>query len=277
MSNINSTLIALAETVPNGTSARLTCPECGGGKDRERSLQIRRDGLRAHCRCWRSSCGFGFRSVMLDGTTSYTPAVSQPAKQTRYEGDTEGIYTDTMPDMELHGFAGLCKLTEDGRVLLPVLDRHGQKRGEVVRQCKPYDTWRPKAMSYYDVDYDGMAWFFPSNEPIVTAYYNGIPPLCVVEDQLSAMRLASKGVIGVALLGTVLTSSKVATLRGWSSEHEGRPVHIALDADAYMQSVAQAKRLYNQLDMRVHRIFHDVKDMDDDELLNFLRVLGVYT
>jgi hypothetical protein len=170
------------------------------------------------------------------------------------------------------------KLTDDGRVVIPIYDQWNNKRGEVVRQCKPYNSWHPKAMSYYDVDYDGMSWFTAcavDNPPKV-------PVVCLVEDQLSAARLSTHGVTGVALLGTRLTTDRVRTMRRWVAaralddpQRRSPPVYFALDADAYLEAVKQARFLYNQLDIRVLRLFHDVKDMEDEELANFLRVLSV--
>jgi hypothetical protein len=163
-----------------------------------------------------------------------------------------------LPDVQL-------RVTEDGRLVIPILDAEGVRRGDVVRQGKPYDMSRPKSLTYCDEDYSGLAWFMPELVTIWT-------PLCLVEDPISAARLASNDVVGVAILGVYLTRPKLTDIRNWA---EGMPIHLALDADAHAVAVRQAIRHRNRVDLRVHKLYHDVKDMDTDELGNFLRELAV--
>lgn len=269
MGMVMNKLRDLANEVGSGEQRRFVCPECGGGTHHEQSLVIHKEGLTAHCRCWRSSCSMGYKRVTSDGFIAVPSTTSRPIRKTRWDGDSVPWDASMEFNLNFYDTALPIRVTPDGRAIIPILDREGMRRGDIVRQPKPYSDRYPKSLSLYDEGYDGMAWFYPAD-----SYAE--QPLCLVEDPISAMRLAAHGVIGVALLGTLVTADRATALRLWSRDNDGLPVHLALDADAYLFAIKQLKRLYNQLDIRVHSIFHDIKDMDSEELLNFLGVLGVY-
>jgi hypothetical protein len=271
MGMVMNKLRDLANEVGSGEQRRFVCPECGGGTHHEQSLVITKEGLTAHCRCWRASCSMGYKRVTSDGFIATPSTTSRPPRRTRWEGESTAL-CDWLTGFNLNFYNTdlPIRITPDGRAIIPILDREGIRRGDIIRQAKPYSDDYPKSLSLYDEGYDGMAWFYPADS-------KAEQPLCLVEDPISAMRLAASGVIGVALLGTLVTADRVTTLRQWARDNDGLPIHLALDADAYLFAIRQLKRLYNQLDIRVHSIFYDIKDMDSEELLNFLGVLGVYT
>ena len=250
-------LLELAKSLDDGECARVVCPQCGGGSSKERSLSIRREGLSLHCRCWRARCELGYIRLLTDGTIGTRTTRSRLPRPAGWMGVTRPLPEDVEKEFNLNCFPDwvMLRMTDDGRLVIPILDHNGARRGDIVRQGKPYDSDKPKALTYHAQGYSGLAWFIPPNV--------SNPPLCVVEDAASAARLAKHGVAGVALLGVFLTQVKLNHILEW---RRNAPVNIALDADAYRIAVGAAIRLQGQVDLRVHRIFDDVKDMDDGSL-----------
>ena len=256
---LNDRLLELASTLRNGESGRFVCPSCGGGSTRERCMTIRIDGLTAHCTCWRANCDIPYRTVMVDGSINTYKHTSRPVRRTFWDEPTLPLPPGILEEGDRFG----VRLSEDGRLVIPICDQSGRRKGDCIRQLKPYNTRIPKALTLAEEGYDGMGWYDPK-------FTEDRGVTCVVEDAISAMRLAVHGVTGVALLGTRITEDRVKAFIEW-----GQPINLALDADAHMAAVRQAINLRNRLDIRVHRLYHDVKDMDEKELLNFLGVLGV--
>jgi hypothetical protein len=164
-------------------------------------------------------------------------------------------------------FESNLNFTPEGDVIIPILNSSDERMGDVVRQRKPYDDSRAKSLSLYEEEYSGLAWFRPPGLGDVGNV------MCLVEDPISAMRLATHGVVGISLLGTSVNPRRLREVLEFDSWKTG--INLALDADAHASAVRYMKSYGNRVDLRVHRLFHDVKDMDSNELLNFLRVLGV--
>jgi hypothetical protein len=263
--NINDQLVDLANTLPDGGRDRFVCPSCGGGSTSERSLSITKEGLGAHCRCYRANCRLGYKRVLANGTVRGNQRVSHPLRREGWDDVTVPLseMMESQFNLNFYDTDVPLRVTDDGRVVIPILDSSGVRRGDVVRQDKPYDKSKPKALSLFEAEYDGMSWFYPLYES-----HPSKEIICLVEDSLSAMRLAQRGIVGVALLGVSLDERKVATLVA-----RGGVVHLALDADAHLVAVRQAQRLRNRLDLRVHRLYHDVKDMSRPDLRKFIEEL----
>lgn len=259
----------LARSLDLHSEGRFICPVCEGGSTRERSLSIRRDLMYANVACFRDSCSlqpFGIRiggGAPLDftGTGERTPA--RRRRQEQYEGRVLPAPPDWYEWCPSHI---RCQLTDDGRIVIPIFDRTGNRRGDSVRQLKPYNTDMPKSLSLYEEEYSGMAWFRPE-----TMYDGeGSTALVVVEDPLSAMRMAYLGYTGVALMGTGISYTRLRELSA-----ENRPINLALDADAVLTAVRHARKYSSISRLHVHPIYHDVKDMNLQELRNFLGNLVV--
>lgn len=245
----------------NGERARIVCPECGGGSTKERSLSLYREGPRASCYCYRDSCSLNrlLIDVVRGASIRTINPSTTPARKSSYGGKT----LPAPPDWYDYVPSNVqCLLTERGDILIPIKDRLGRRRGDCVRQTKPYDTSRPKALSLYEEGYDGMSWFFPVDAKDAA--------LIVVEDPLSAMRLAEAGHIGVALMGTTITRERIRHLM-----KETRPINLALDADATATAVRAMRRHMVTTRLHVHVLYNDIKDMSSEELLNFLTVVVV--
>lgn len=166
------------------------------------------------------------------------------------------------------------------RYVLPIYSPTGRIRGHVLRQPwskspRSPPTWygSAKADTYMNVA-----------EPVQSFYtrlvtWDGNPdPLVMVEDQLSAIKLAAYGFSSVAVLGTPYTkdplgyqqADRVAEL---AREAASREFIVALDADATADALLFAKKWGAAFKkIRVAILEQDLKDTPSTE---FGRVLGV--
>lgn len=164
----------------------------------------------------------------------------------------------------------------DGLYLLPIYSPSRARRGVVARVPWPgaplWATWPdgPKARTYRSM-------WGP-----VQSHYPGSSsdegPLVVVEDQLSAIKLASQGYDSVALLGTPADvvgtyggSDRVAELATRARTHD--EVIIALDEDATEAAFVFVRKWGSAFRrIRVAILSKDLKDTPANE---FEEVLGV--
>lgn len=176
-------------------------------------------------------------------------------------------------------------MNEENQYVLAVFDPLGKRRGFVVRA----DGWSGnpptprksgaygKARTYMD-EPSGVqqSWYRPTiqawmDEGVTEVKPGAIVPegtrlyipqfvttIVLVEDQLSAMKVAQAGAVGVALLGTNLTFDKVYELQ------QARPteVIVALDADASQRSFDMVRNFSPAFrSMRVALLQQDIKDL----------------
>jgi DNA primase len=117
----------------------------------------------------------------------------------------------------------------NGWLILPVSGPSGRIRGDIKRrpnsECPLYVNsshydGQPKVVTYFSAAHPGLAWY--------TLRVGVSCSAVLVEDQISAMRVAASGLAhGVALLGTGMNYEKVRELQETVDN-----VVIALDADA---------------------------------------------
>lgn len=248
----------------------LTCPACGGGQSRERSLTAGRDGLRMWAVCHRNKCGKVYRWGPADldhaGVLVAPPSVlaHRPMAPPTLPL-TEACITHVEALYGLHAATiqgyGCRTIAGQGALYVPVRGPQGNARGCVLRQL---DGTRPKVKSYPAADYPTgrpwLAWFHLGT--LQRAYQR---PTIVVEDVLSAMRLEQAGHSAVSLLGTGLSETKALELRRWCPT-----VVVALDADAIGRAISHALRH----SFEVRRLTSDFKDMTEEQLTQWTTSLS---
>ncbi len=230
----------------------LSCPRCGGGPAGERSLSAWRDGLRLTARCWRNKCGVLFRWDADLANLSTLVATRRPVRiipQTMPMTDATVAALEARYAVQRNTLLhyGARQMTAGRALDLPVGGPTRSHRGWV---CRWLDGTLPKVKGYPDPDYqDGpwLAWFPVRAGGLVVC----------VEDVFSALRLWEQGINAVALLGTTLSTSKVAELWEFATE-----VVVALDADATVRAIQYAMRQA----FHVRRLAVDIKDMTDEAL-----------
>lgn len=169
--------------------------------------------------------------------------------------------------------AGRIKRSGDGRYVLPIFDPRGQERGVVIRQPWPgaplkYHGTGPKADTYRSAP-----------GPVQSHYgtsWRGV--LVLVEDQLSAIKLAAYGYDSVALLGTPADKigtyggqDRVAEINKRARTHD--EVIVALDSDA-TDAAFQFVRKWGSAFRRI-RVAILERDLKDTPAGEFAEVLGV--
>lgn len=112
------------------------------------------------------------------------------------------------------------------------------------------DGSKPKTISYLTTDQPKLAWYEAGT----------MPPIVLVEDQLSAMRCAQLGYGAAALMGTSLNQEKMDEVARVAGD---RPVLLALDKDAFGKATGYARRWPR---LRVVLLDHDIKDSDDADV-----------
>lgn len=145
--------------------------------------------------------------------------------------------------------------SQEERVVLPVKDWEGELLGAVLRSES--DTV-PKAKSH-------------TEEDAVACYVNHRSSDCIiVEDIYSALR-ASEYMNAVALLGTNLNDSRVRYIK----QQQFRSVYLALDADVYDKVIHYVQQYRSSLRMIPVKLECDLKNMNVEELKEFMNGVGV--
>lgn len=271
-----------AAQLPVGESMRGICPACEGGRSDERSLLITREawGLRAHC--FRATCNFGTRVTGSAGELSDVPLA--PANEpTHYLGTFEELDGNDRAYFwkrfylrlsEVQSYIGYNDLNQ---YVMPIWDKHDLRQGYVVRQKpwggevvpprmprNPYHGMARKVKSYPDTpDTIMMSVYRPLETLAVPA-----GTIVLTEDQISAMKAAQTGAVGVALLGVGLNLDKVRELQRL---HPKR-VLVALDPDASHLAFQMVGKWGSAFPtMRVILPDTDLKDMYYDDVLDLIR------
>lgn len=164
----------------------------------------------------------------------------------------------------------------EGRYVMPILGPMQELRGRVARtpwkdsplSLEPHAKY-PKAVTY--LERIGPVQSFYVSAPVY-------PVVVLVEDQLSAMKLAEMGYTAVAMLGTPNSEhpdnysgqDRVAEIAQFAA---GRTVIVALDADMTAQSFLFARKWKDAFSsVRVAILNADIKDTSRDEIPAILGV-----
>lgn len=259
-SSVRSLVLLEAAELSAGESVYLDCPACGDTHGKF-SVTVTDDGLVLY-NCFRASCSLnGGGAVAPNGVRDLVRTREPRTQRIRpYTGLIEALPVEEIEMLaEEVGFdeqhileSRAMWAPEERRVAYPILGPMGRRRGFVLRS---YRGSTPKALTRTD-----------TNEPHLSYYGVGKGgPTLVVEDIPSAIR-AARYCPSVALSGTGCGPDYASEIAAHAPE-----VVWALDADATSHAVALQRRhalLFNQ--SRVATLPCDLKDMEEDELCNFI-------
>lgn len=260
-------VVEFSDLADGHTAAGEMCPSCNGGDSRESSLSVTRSKNRLLFTCHRASCGF---HGAADISGRYRPEVYSNKKEHRYpKVPAVGINEYMLrliankygvPTKQLEA-AGL-QWSGDGdgfynkRVVFPIYDFDGKERGRNYRSY--IEKVKPKAVVE-----------LKSPDAIKASWYRWkkhSPTLVVVEDQMSAIKLA-KHTHTLALLGTNLSDGVVEEIR----KAGYKKVLLSLDNDATWNAIILQIRHKNDIPgLLVASLAKDIKDMDREDLEGYV-------
>ena len=251
MNNIYNTISDM--DIPNGSTKRMDCPNCGGYK----TFTVTNNMGSLVWNCYKASC-------TLKGGTRVHLSV----------------------DDIRSGFSGAEKFAEEAFELPSYIVPH-RKTNDVLQFCCSYQLDPDELGVLYDVKEDRVVFPISHNGKLVDATgralgkrlpkwkrygKSGLPfshgcgkVAVVVEDCVSAAVVGGKSFVGVAILGTSLQESHKGYLTQFST------AVIALDPDALPKTMVMAKELRGHVnDVRVLRLKDDLKyrNPEDMEKLN---------
>lgn len=205
----------IGESLGKDTTTRHElCPKCGGGESKEKGFSLSKDthGY-LYWRCFRASCGYrgstgggskGKRTASREAKVLSDPVIALTEDQTDYFSDEYGVDS-----------------VRNNLYYVPTQDAFAFKikassGGGIGWQLRWFDGRKPKCKSYPEVrTMPFMGWWGHTSQK----------GLVVVEDPLSAMKVASVGgTHSVALLGTHMSHEHAYCIR----EHSAHLI-LALD------------------------------------------------
>ena len=271
--SLRDSIINLAVGQESGTTSRYCCPLCNGGEGRELSLSVSRLSEGLLYNCYRASCSLkGFVGTF----TGPSPYVREPKKRSHktFEGDLRELTKDEeewlsskfeIPPESLFHF-GVQFCDEWRRFAYPIRGPHNEDLGITLRAYPEFDVLKTfngtKAYSYtFQDSRELMAWY-RTNHSISHEW------CFVVEDQVSAMKIASLGYNSVALVGTTLNDNRINELRA-----EFQNVCIILDGDAFRKALGYIKKywfFFNKI-IGLYSGPHDPKDWPREYLRTKLK------
>jgi len=217
--------------VESGIIGRTLCPSCGGGSTSERSLSVRPTDVPGQWKasCWRSTCGFW---QIVGGSTE--PQAAQQPEAVYFDDSVRSLVGTTIEE----DLADYCidphtadrrgwRVASGGRLVMPVLDRHGSQIGTTTRTFT-----KPKQVRTYKSDHS-CAYLDWHCDPSLAG-----GPVLIVEDQISALRASEAGVNAIALMGTNLTPEAMTEI----SDAGYALIYIALDNDVFQKSLDYASK-----------------------------------
>lgn len=244
------------------------CPDCGGGRSKERSLRVSRHNGRLSAKCYRDSCQWTYRQNGA-GAFVQVPKVQVPKELAPFRA----VNNRPLSDEEKDRFSLLFSI-EQGmfdwarwthvddcndrgpRFVLPILRPDGTVRGKTYRS---WDGHLPKAQINKLAEENMTCWYKPKP-------YGKV--LVVVEDQPSALRIAGAGVDALSLCGTLLNDARLNEIKQQGYER----VWLCLDQDATVSAIklmASFKMRYSQL--KIKTLAKDVKNMSAEEFNNYIK------
>lgn len=251
-------LAAEAATLEQGTSVRMVCPFCGGGRSEEASLVLSctDDGALLFV-CHRSNCGASGR---LGGGPSLRRPEKRPPAPRVLDVTGGGYLTDYMaqavrqhwPFPEFPAYWRYIPRMD--RLAMPVKGPLYEHRGYIARAL-PGSEVTPKALTFRE------AIAFPWQHWVLI----GGRRLYVVEDIPSAERLGVAGENAVAILGTHITDEMMEEIVR-VAQTEKLSIVVALDKDAIKKTLAYAAQLSLRWDASAMMIPKDFKNMTTKEL-----------
>ena len=263
------------ESLPIGETANSTCPKCG-----KRKFYVTRKSAGLAFICFRASCGYkGFHG------SQYAPApveidyrVRKPYSR-QYTGElflpdvADCEYFEQRFGIDVYGDDGYSlKVAQDNRYAFPVWGPRDEYRGLILRRPiwagdpKPprtdfKDDACPKAISYFEENAKAFCgWAQSMNEHTVV----------IVEDPVSALRIAAEGFTALAIYGTHWKLEFVHDLNRFGAQR-----HIlALDPDATHKALSIAAAWGPAIkNLEVAVLEKDPKDYGDSRrLLEDLRL-----
>lgn len=242
-----------------------TCPECGGGRSRERSLRVSRYQGKLRAKCYRASCGWTYSSSGISNvTTVQQPKELQPFRvvnQRPLSEEEKGMLSSKFQiEAGMFDWARWYKVDDvfngfGPRFVLPILGPDGSVRGKTFRSWQGH---LPKSMINKLSNEHMMCWYKP--QP-----YGKV--LVIVEDQPSALRLAGAKIDALALCGTLINDARMSEIRQQGYDK----VWLCLDDDATtlaFNEVARYKMRFKQLLIKPLKV--DVKNMTPAQFEEFV-------
>lgn len=254
-----------------GETTRAQCPNC---LNREASFAVTRNTEGLLYRCHRSTCDIsGFtatRAAYMQDVPTGTPLKPYSGEllpltskdklffKTHYELSNEVIET--------------IYANEHDEYVLEILGPSKYVKGYNVRQPWPNSPRKgrpdkPKARVWMHSILPVQS--FHSTNYMTTEFGNDT--VVVVEDQLSAMKVAVAGLDTVAIIGTHMNEAKIREIAQWRPKR----VLIALDADATAKSFIMARKW--GLAFEYVRVVPLERDLKDSPLADIPYILGVRT
>ena len=258
----------MASDIPRGGTIYDICPKCGGGQSRDKSLglTVSEDG-KLLWNCFRASCGFkGGQPLWGVANPDREPHQKAPRP---FQGELRNLGWDEYN--YLWDKFGLTKETVDNlgwkyseeyvRYWVPIFSsKHNRShpsfyRGSILTNAgvPVLSENGPKSIAYresYDQPFQG--WFDISDRrkyPIL------------VEDVVSAAKVAQAGFCAVALLGTNLSLDGLRDVGEENSE-----AILALDKDAFPKSLAYANKYRNVVSFTVWKLDLDLKYVTESRI-----------
>jgi len=253
------------EQLPAGSTRRVQCPACQGGDKGETTFVVGREPNHVWFKCFRAKCGV----AGIVGSANLPPAIA--AEVSRAMARIRPYRNPILPlwfvdqeyfrqRFELDVTDSVIGGTVHDEYILPVRGPNYDLRGHVVRQ----PVWKgepraPRAGRTWDWDANEgqgapmvKTRVYPCSPSPLLAWYKGDGwalddwpyhgHLVVVEDQISAIKVAQAGVHAVALLGNGMNIEMVRDI----VRTQPSCVTIALDpgAEDQAQSLARKWGLY---------------------------------
>ena len=245
-----------------GESTNTYCPFCGATHEAKLSLTRKADGILYNC--YRASCG---RGGFVTSSPSNWARADLPKRPVHKEYETEEL-PDDIRDF-IQSAYGISYLTieaegwtyarESNRLIMPLRSRLVHTFGLCAKALPSRfgKASSPKVLMHYTSE-DALRLHFP----LCISYSSNA--LVLVEDILSATKLAALGIPTAALLGTHISTEVLSYL---ATQYES--LTVALDPDATVKALrlkAEAE-LFFLGGIIVVPMRKDPKDTPESELL----------
>lgn len=261
-SNDNTILLESMGLLPGGTRTAF-CPDCG-----KYGFSISRMSDKLLYHCFKANCHFSgaipVRGAHAAGFEERThlPELNPYTETAQMLNDSEAAAV-----ARKFGIGTRAVLMSMSRnrwnYLLPIFNPAGKARGVVER--KP---WQGLAWDLASGFYPKSKTYKAAHEPMISWYRVPRPSapqwsdVILVEDQMSAIKLADHGYNACALLGTSLNAEAVAEIQSVSKD-----IKLALDADATATAFKLARKWQSAFRSCIVVVLtRDVKDMSTGEI-----------